>query len=241
MKVKFNIDHIRLLLHKFYEGETTPAEESHLEAFFRDSPACEIPDDLAEDRRLFSSMTTLHPTESEMNIPDDLFERISEISFTNHTQISEKAQRNQTRRTGYILAAACVCLLLAIGARLMTAPKQIHTKTSEYAAESPKTLPEQPSATSSVEEIIPYKNKTQTPIASGAVKYQRHKTTAENAVEPNRLEDGFIEITDQDEAERIVMEIGWLLASNTQKTNEAIQHLEKTIDEYKEITKSILP
>ena len=63
---------------------------------------------------------------------------------------------------------------------------------------------------------------------------------AENVDQPNRLEDGFIEITDPEEAERIVMEIGRLLASNTQKTNEAILHLEKTVDEYKEITKSIL-
>lgn len=238
MKDKFHIDHIRTLLHKYYEGETTPEEELHLETFFRNTPAHEIPEDLALDSRIFTSLASFHPGASEMEIRDDLFEKISEISFTNHAQNSEKAHRNRATRAGYFLAAACACLLLAIGARLMTTSKQIHTKSYEYAAESPKKLPEQSSATSSVEETIPVK--AQTPSASGGITHQRYKTTAENAVEPKRLEDGFIEITDPDEAERIVKEIGWLLASNTRKTNEAIQHLEKTIDEYKEITKSIL-
>ena len=102
----------------------------------------------------------------------------------------------------------------------------------------PEQLPEKPSEASPKNQTIP--EASNTPNVSVAVAHHPGNAIAENVDQPNRLEDGFIEITDPEEAERIVMEIGRLLASNTQKTNEAILHLEKTVDEYKEITKSIL-
>lgn len=238
MKVKFNIDHIRLLLHSYYEGKTTPEEELHLEAFFRDTPAWEIPESMAVDRKVFSSVASLHPVTSEMEIPDDLFEKVSEISSSCDAKHTKKTQRNRATRIQYALAAACACLILTFGIRRMNTPTDIHTKTFEYMSESPTKLSEPPSKAAPEEETMPDASKT--PSSSISNTQRKDNTITENEIEPNRLEDGFIEITDPEEAEKIVLEIGRLLASNTQKTNEAIQHLEKTVDEYKEITKSIL-
>ncbi len=53
-------------------------------------------------------------------------------------------------------------------------------------------------------------------------------------------EDGFIEITDSEEARTIALEIGRLLAQNADQSNEAISQLGSAINNYKEITKSVL-
>lgn len=238
MKDKFLIDNIRTVLHKYYEGETTLEEEMHLEAYFRDTPSREIPEDLALDRRIFTSLVSFHPSVSGMEVPDDLFERISEILVSNADRHNNKIQRNRTIRIGYVIAAACACLILILGIRWMTTETDIPAKTLKYASEPTVKLTDPPSEPSPREKSVPETSKT--PSISTAVIHRRSNTIPENADEPNRLEDGFIEITDPEEAEKIVMEIGRLLASNTQKTNEAIQLLDKTVDEYKEITKSIL-
>ena len=239
MKDKYHIDYIRHLLHKYYEGETTPEEELNLEAFFRDTPEWEIPEDLEEDGRFFASMASLHPCEYDLEIPNGLFERISDFSGSKDAGLTDKLY--QVRRIGYILAAACVCLIVTsgiLGIRWMTNQKHIHTETSEYTSESHAKLPE-PLFKASPEEETSH-DTSKIPSESNTRTYQLSDKTAENVGEPNRLEDGFIEITDPVEAEKIVLEIGKLLAANTQKSNEAILHLEKTVDEYKEITKSIL-
>lgn len=53
-------------------------------------------------------------------------------------------------------------------------------------------------------------------------------------------EDCYVEITDPEEAEKIILEIANILAVNSRKTNEALRHIEKTVDEYRQLTKSIL-
>lgn len=238
MKDKFNIDHIRCLLHSYYEGETTPEEELHLEAYFRDTPEWEIPEDLASDLRLFYSMASLHPSASDMEIPDGLYNKISEIPTNRISQNNETKQRKLASRLGYVMAAACACLILALGIKYLTASNENDTKTIEYAAESPVNQPAQPSAISSEVKTKPESLETTSiPITQT---HRRNNKIAGSAVQLNRMEDGFIEITDPEEAEKIIIEIGRLLASNNQKTNEAIQHLEKTVDEHKEISKSLL-
>ena len=120
----------------------------------------------------------------------------------------------------------------------MIAPKDIHTKPLGYAAESPRTHPAQASTKTSDEETR--FDETKESNASCTQPLKTSKVLAESSVDPNKQEDGYIEITDPEEAEKIIIEIGRLLAANSQKTNEAIRHLEKTIDDYKELTKSIL-
>lgn len=194
MKDKPNIDHIRLLLHKYYEAETTPEEETLLETFFQATPADQLPEDLAEDGTLFNSLAPLHPGIPNLVIPEDLPDRMSEATDTPPDHPSGKIQRLWHQCISYVAAAACACLLIYIGNQ--RSHSDHNTKRSAMMTEE---------------------------VPSG-----------------NVLDDGFIEITDPEEAEKIMTEIGLLLAANTRQTNEAIQHLEKTVDEYKELTKSIL-
>lgn len=238
MNNNLNIDKMRFLLHKYYEAETTHDEELLLESLFLDTPEDEIPEDMADDAKLFSAIAGLHPSEADLEIPDDLFEKISEISKNPDTNHPIKIHRRLERRIVYALAVACVCILLALGMKWMTAPSDINSKPFEYASESPAEEPANP-------QVLPNEVKTQTTspdpeLTSKAHRPNRSNVMVENVDVSNELEDGFIEITDPEEAEKIVLEIGRLLATNSQKTNEAIRHLEKTVDEYKEITKSII-
>lgn len=194
MKDNNHNDHIRSLLHKYYEGESTPEEESLLVSFFKVTPEGEIPEDLSDEVILFRSLSMLNSEISDLEIPDDLFERISSVSNAPLASSSRNFERKWMRRIAYVVAAACVVLLLYHG--------------TQY---------------------LPFNHKPEG-IA----------TMTANVSDAHLSEDGFIEITDPEEAEKIMFEIGRLLATNTKQSNEAIQHLEKTVDEYKELTKSIL-
>ena len=127
MKDKSTIPDIRSLLHKYYAADTTPEEELLLESYFLDTPTEELPDDTADDGRLFSAIAELHPDAYEMEVPVDFFDKISKISRIPDIKHKDKTQRNWASRIGYALTAACACLLIALGIRLMIAPKDIHT------------------------------------------------------------------------------------------------------------------
>ncbi len=60
---------------------------------------------------------------------------------------------------------------------------------------------------------------------------------AKIGIHPN-TDDGYFEITDQEEAKEIILEIGRLLANNSTKAKEATQMVESTVEEFKEIKKS---
>lgn len=182
-------DHIRTLLHKFYEAETSPEEESLLVSFFRTTPENEIPIDLTEDRLFFLSMTSLYPDQSSLEVPQNLEEKIAAIVDTPQTSSFAKRQRHWKRRVAYTGIAAAVCAMIIVG--ISNRPFQSPTR----------------------ESVQSYGKLT---------------------------EDGYIEITDPKEAERITLEIGQLLASNSKKTDEAFSRLTYALDEYKEITKSVL-
>ncbi|MDE5850856.1 MAG: hypothetical protein K2H38_11995 [Muribaculaceae bacterium] len=241
MKTKFDIDDIRILLHKYYEAETTPEEELLLESFFRATPSEDIPEDLAEDGCIFSSLEEFHPSNAEMEIPEGLFEKISEIteiSEIKHTEIHS----NWPRRMGYVIAAACACILVALGIKQMTAPKDIETKPEEYAAQSPT---ESPTEIQTDPPVLPI-NEVNQPTSpeqnhiSNMHRSRRRNVMAENRAAYNEIEDGFIEITDPEEVERIAMEIGKLISRNSEKANDAIVQIGQTVEDYKQLTKSIM-
>ena len=242
MKTKFDIDAIRVLLHKYYEAETIPEEELLLESFFRATPSEEIPKDLAEDGCLFSSLEELHPSDVEMEIPEGLFETISEITGISEIKHTIEIRRNWPRHIWYVFAAACACILFALVIKQMTAPKDIETKPTEYAAES---LTETPSDQRPAPSVLPI-NEVKQSVShepnqiSNTHRSRRRNVMAKKTDVSNEVEDGFIEITDQEEVERIALEIGKLISRNSEKANDAIVQLGQTVEEYKQLTKSII-
>ena len=120
MTHNMNIEQAKLLLTRFYEGKTTPAEERLLAEFFRSD---DVPAEFNTDKQLFMQLSEIADTP----MPDDIAEQIKTFvgnltDNDNTTQIETTAKR----RTGFRFrmhtppkmwyrVAATVALLAAIG------------------------------------------------------------------------------------------------------------------------------
>ena len=98
MTYTMNIEQIKSLLARFYEGQTTPEEERLLADFFRRE---DVPEDLQEDKQLFLLLAQT----SDQEMPQDIAEEIT--AFVNNL--------GQTKIQPLIPVAATVAILLAIG------------------------------------------------------------------------------------------------------------------------------
>ena len=75
MTYNMNIEQIKSLLSRFYEGQTTPEEERQLVAFFRRE---DVPEDLQQDKQLFLLLAQT----SEQEMPQDIADEIT--AFVNN-------------------------------------------------------------------------------------------------------------------------------------------------------------
>ena len=119
MTYDMNIEQIKLLLSRFYEGQTTPDEERLLADFFRRE---DVPEELQEDKQLFLMLSQL----SDQEMPQDIAEEIT--AFVNNLGQTEKKPvlpevkqhkgiiyRLKTPPKMWYRVAATVAILLAIG------------------------------------------------------------------------------------------------------------------------------
>ena len=119
MKRDQNIEQIKSLLARFYEGQTTPEEERLLADFFRRE---EVPEDLQQDKQLFLLLAQT----SDQEMPQDIAEEIS--AFVNNlgqTKNVVRVQRDKkikphifrlkTPPKMWYRVAATVAILIAIG------------------------------------------------------------------------------------------------------------------------------
>ena len=119
MTYTMNIEQIKSLLARFYEGQTTPEEERLLADFFRRE---DVPEDLQQDKQLFLLLAQT----SDQEMPQDIAEEIT--AFVNNlgqTKIQPHIPEDQQRK-GVIFrlktppkmwyrVAATVAILFAIG------------------------------------------------------------------------------------------------------------------------------
>ena len=119
MKRDKNIEQIKSLLARFYEGQTTPEEERLLADFFHRE---DVPEELQEDKQLFLMLAQI----SDQEMPTDIAEEIT--AFVNNLGQTEKkpvlSEEKQNKGIIYRLktppkmwyrVAATVAILLAIG------------------------------------------------------------------------------------------------------------------------------
>lgn len=236
MKNKYDFDHIRRLLQRYYEAETTPDEESFLQTFFCETPEAEIPIDMADDRKLFSAIQPMQPLESECEVPEDLFEKIETILASRSAAPIISKRHKWNRIILYSGVAAIACIIMVVIGTMTNRESGKVASTSELVVETPEViktpLPDKASETPNI---------ATTGIVKTAVPKNTQMNESSSAVrQPEEKDDGFIEITDPEEARKIAMEIGKVLALNSDKVNGAISRLGNTIDNYKEMTKSIL-
>lgn len=101
-----DLQNIRRLLDNYYNGSTTPREETELADFF--ASAHDLPADLETEARLFRALSA-HP--KSYDIPDGLAERLT--LAIDHAEQQEQARH--PRRIAFIWRAATVAAVLAIG------------------------------------------------------------------------------------------------------------------------------
>ena len=119
MKRDKNIEQIKSLLARFYEGQTTPEEERLLADFFRRE---DVPEDLQQDKQLFLLLAQT----SDQEMPQDIAEEITAfVNKLGQTKIQPLIPEDQQRK-GVIFrlktppkmwyrVAATVAILFAIG------------------------------------------------------------------------------------------------------------------------------
>lgn len=123
-----NIEQIKSLLSRFYEGQTTPDEERLLVAYLKRE---DVPAELQEDKQLFLMLAQI----SDQEMPTDIAEEIT--AFVNNLGQTEKKSvlPEVKQRKGIIYSlktppkmwyrvAATVAILLAIGGGVIAYQKQ---------------------------------------------------------------------------------------------------------------------
>ena len=112
MKRDKNIEQIKSLLARFYEGQTTPEEERLLADFFRRE---DVPEDLQEDKQLFLLL-------AQTSIAEEITAFVNNLGQTKiQPLIPEDKQRKgvifrlKTPPKMWYRVAATVAILLAIG------------------------------------------------------------------------------------------------------------------------------
>jgi hypothetical protein len=96
--------HIRTLLQKYYEGTTTPGEESELSGYFLQE---EIDPEFEADRLHFQALTSIR--DEEIPVPEDL-----ELSVLNTLEKVRKQEVHSRRRTLYVITSLAAGLLLLV-------------------------------------------------------------------------------------------------------------------------------
>ena len=119
MTYTMNIEQIKSLLARFYEGQTTPEEERLLADFFR----CEdVPEELQEDKQLFLILAQISDQEMPADIAEEITAFVNNLGQTEKKPVLSEEKQNKgiiyrlkTPPKMFYRVAATVTILLAIG------------------------------------------------------------------------------------------------------------------------------
>ena len=226
MKYNYDIDYIRGLLDKYYRAETSPKEEETLVTFFREVNPDEIPEYLASERKMFVLMGNIHSSKEDSVVPDNLMQQLENIF--ERPVVTDSHRKKFHNLLLYIGGSVAACILIAFIIGFMYQHKD----------DSPN-----------VKVLAEMQKTSGTPVLVQGVEDPTYVPDVDNKVSEVEIpkekhdeaeEDGFIEITDPEEAREILQNIGKLLAQNAVDTNDAMANISSSIDSYKEISKSIL-
>lgn len=235
MNYNRDIDYIRRLLERYYRAETTPEEEKCLERFFLETDGTDIPADMVADMELFVRLSAINPLPSELEAPDDLLGKVEDI-VDDPAVVPSIKKRVIWQWMVQAAGVACVACVIVVMARLYdkaTEPENLTAEASLGNGQGANVL-----------NIKISENHYEDTKADVSVELEVRPTIGSTDRSPKRAiaedEKGFIEITDPAEAQRIALDIGKLLAQNAVATNNAIEEISETFDNYKEMTKNIL-
>lgn len=183
---------IREILNRWYDGNTTPAEQQRLADFFATDR--ELPSDLEMEREMFRAMTEAGEDYAEM--PHDVSERINaaiEAEMAGERGPQRKGFGWRRRAMTACAAAACMAVVLTIPflkssdkAMVGDKPGMALSETPDAGPVSTDTMlfmtPEQPRA------VAPAIEKESRKLASAQKKASRHDKASRHAVKRKPVE-----------------------------------------------------
>lgn len=119
MTYTMNIEQIKSLLARFYEGQTTPDEERLLADFFHRE---DVPEELQEDKQLFLLLAQISDQEMPADIAEEITAFVNNLGQTEKKPVLSEEKQNKgiiyrlkTPPKMFYRVAATVTILLAIG------------------------------------------------------------------------------------------------------------------------------
>lgn len=113
--------HIRHLLDRFYEGQTTPAEEEMLSNFFRANS--DLPEDFGPDKAAFDALDAgLKGTEAPAGLAEAIMNAIDSKESANYASNAELHQARKTKRSFAWKLAASISAAAAVACLIMLVP-----------------------------------------------------------------------------------------------------------------------
>ena len=119
MTYDMNIEQIKSLLARFYEGQTTPDEERLLADFFHRE---DVPEELQEDKQLFLLLAQISDQEMPADIAEEITAFVNNLGQTEKKPVLSEEKQNKgiiyrlkTPPKMFYRVAATVTILLAIG------------------------------------------------------------------------------------------------------------------------------
>lgn len=119
MTYDMNIEQIKSLLARFYEGQTTPEEERLLADFFHRE---DVPEELREDKQLFLMLAQISDQEMPADIAEEITAFVNNLGQTEKKPVLSEEKQNKgiiyrlkTPPKMFYRVAATVTILLAIG------------------------------------------------------------------------------------------------------------------------------
>ncbi len=113
--------HIRYLLDRFYEGQTTPAEEEMLANFFRENS--DLPEEFSPDKAAFDALDAgLKGTEVPAGLAEAIMNAIDSKESANYASNAELHQARKTKRSFAWKLAASISAAAAVACLIMLVP-----------------------------------------------------------------------------------------------------------------------
>lgn len=228
MKSEYDISHIAALLQRFYDGSSSPDDESLLANFFADADPNSLPAELRADAELFRGLDAIRAEAEDVQMPQELTRSLDKIMSPPLAATINVGQA--LRRYVSIGAAAAVVVALSVAALTLTMPIRL-TDAAEMVAKAPTG---DTAVVEAVEHHQPQAGATPAPLVAHktpTVVSTHAKKSRVVASRPKATTEIYREVTDLDEAQAIVERCGRLLAFGASQSRCAGQQVVDNLTE----------
>lgn len=197
-----DINEIRRLIARYYDGSCSPDEELELEEYFCLTTDSELPDDLRADAAMFRALAMAADSD-DIELPAGLDERLDAVT-------ADAPVRRKTVIIRYLSIAAAAAVVIAIGISLLTLSRPAEQPNNEQMI----------AANGSTANVVVVDTVPDTPADSTSVFVE--------AVSGET--DSYRVVDDPEEAARITSEALSLLRDKMAVANGRIRHADKKIN-----------